>query len=150
MFSGVTVPRRKVQKPRICDICICLCDFAQIACAGTQQATLYVDALRPTFEGKGDTSCHYVLLPRHATHSPQWKAQAFICTVPLGFRTQASWTHFYYLMISETNAPRIFCAGSHGIPIAALKPLPTYCQELWNTATVWATKAHWVRATSNG
>ena len=28
--------------------------------------------------------------------------------------------------------------------------LPMYCQELWNTATVWATKAHWVRAMYNG
>ena len=26
------------------------------------------------------------------------------------------------------NEPRGFCAGSHGIPIAALKPLPMYCQ----------------------
>ena len=50
----------------------------------------------------------------------------------------------------RNERPEDFCAGSHGIPIEALKPLPMYCQELWNTATVWATKAHWVRAMSNG
>ena len=67
-----------------------------------------------------------------------------------GFQDPGELDPFLLFDDFRNERPEDFCAGSHGIPIEALKPLPMYCQELWNTATVWATKAHWARAMSNG
>ena len=101
-----------------------------------------------------DVTTSYYRDTRHA--QPTMEGAGVHLHRAFGFQDPSeAWTRFYCLMILETNTPRIFCAGSHGIPIVALKQSPMCCQELLkhgdslgNEGTLGAGDVQWMTAGS--